>query len=167
MARCGLGLRSSTATAKLSGELRRCEPDAIAEARRAIDLDPAAFTGRWGLVWALAASGRDADALEAAEPALRMSGRGSRILAEVAASHSRLGDRAAAEQIFQEISARAQTSYVGWAEQGAIAASAGRLDEARRLVRLGIEARDSFLAFPTLSRVESVPRRSGREPDAR
>jgi serine/threonine protein kinase/tetratricopeptide (TPR) repeat protein len=123
--------------------------DAIAEARRAIELDPAAFTGRWGLVWALAASGRDADALEAAEPALRMSGRGSRILAEVAASHSRLGDRDAAEQIFQEISGRARTTYVGWAEQGAIAASAGRLDEARALVRLGIEARDSFLAFET------------------
>ena len=123
--------------------------DAIAEARRAIELDPAAFTGRWGLVWALAASGRDAEALEAAEPALRMSGRGSRILAEVAASHSRLGDRDAAEQIFQEITGRARTTYVGWAEQGAIAASAGRLDEARALVRLGIEARDSFLAFET------------------
>ncbi|MEP7345680.1 MAG: protein kinase [Gemmatimonadaceae bacterium] len=123
--------------------------DSIAEARRAIELDPAAFTGRWTLVWALAAAGRDVEALEAAEPALLMSRRGPRILAEVAAAHSRLGNRDAAEQLFQEITERARTTYVGWSEQGAIAASAGRLDEARALVARGIEARESFLAFET------------------
>lgn len=123
--------------------------EAVAEAKRAIELDPAAFTGRWTLVWTLAGMGRDAEALEAAEPALQMSRRGSRILAEVAASHSRLGNRDAAEQIFREITERARTTYVGWSEQGAIAASAGRLHEARSLVARGIEARESYLAFPT------------------
>ncbi len=123
--------------------------EAVAEAKHAIELDPAAFTGRWTLVWTLAAMGRDAEALEAAEPALQMSRRGSRILAEVAASHSRLGNRDAAEHIFREITERARTTYVGWSEQGAIAASAGRLDEARALVARGIEARESYLAFPT------------------
>lgn len=123
--------------------------EAIAEATRAIELDPAAFTGRWALVWALAAAGRDADALDAAEQALLMSGRNPRILAEVAACHWRLGNQEAAEQVFQEITLRAQISYVGWSEQAAIAAAAGRLDEARELVRRGIEARDAFLAFET------------------
>ena len=123
--------------------------DAIAEARRAVELDPAAFTGRWALVWAFAAAARDAEALEAAEPALLMSRRGPRILAEVAAAHSRLGNRDAAEQVFNEITQRARTMYVGWSEQGAIAASAGRLEEARALVARGIEARDSYLAFET------------------
>jgi serine/threonine-protein kinase len=123
--------------------------EAVAEAKHAIELDPAAFTGRWTLVWTLAAMGRDAEALEAAEPALQMSRRGARILAEVAASHSRLGNRDAAEHIFREITERARTTYVGWSEQGAIAASAGRLDEARALVARGIEARESYLAFPT------------------
>src|SRR6185503_6679490 len=33
-------------------------PEAVAEARRAIELDPAAFTGRWSLVWALAGAER-------------------------------------------------------------------------------------------------------------
>jgi serine/threonine-protein kinase len=121
--------------------------EAVAEARHAIELDPAAFTGRWSLVWTLAAANRDIEALEAAEPALLMSGRGPRILAEIAASHSRMGNRDAAEKIYQEIMQRAQTTYVGWSEQGAIAASAGRLEEARALVARGIEARDSYLAF--------------------
>jgi Flp pilus assembly protein TadD len=98
-------------------------------------------------VWTLAAANRDIEALEAAEPALLMSGRGPRILAEIAASHSRMGNRDAAEKIYQEIMQRAQTTYVGWSEQGAIAASAGRLEEARALVARGIEARDSYLAF--------------------
>jgi tetratricopeptide (TPR) repeat protein len=121
--------------------------DAVAAARHAIDLDPAAFTGRWALVWALAASGRDAEALAAAEPALLMSRRGSRVLAEVAACHSRLGNRDAAQLVYQEIMDRARTSYVGWSEQAAIAASAGQIEEARRLLVRGIEARESYVSF--------------------
>jgi tetratricopeptide (TPR) repeat protein len=134
--------------------------DAIAQAKHAIELDPAAFTGRWSLVWALAAAGRNADAIDAAEPALLMSGRGPRILAEIAAAHSRLGNRDAAEQVFQEVTERARTTYVGWSEQGAIAASAGRIDEARALVTRGIAARESFLAF------ESCPAWSPLRADA-
>ena len=42
---------------------------------------------------------------------------------------------------------RARTSYVGWSEQAAIAASAGRIDSARGLLRRGIEARESYLSF--------------------
>jgi serine/threonine protein kinase/tetratricopeptide (TPR) repeat protein len=122
---------------------------AVALAHHAIDLDPAAFTGRWALVWALAAAGRDLEALEAAEPALTMSRRGVRVLCEMAASHSRLGNTEAAESLYQEVLARARTSYVGWAEQAAIAASAGRMKEAHALLRRGIEARDSYLSFET------------------
>ncbi|HVF16024.1 MAG TPA: protein kinase, partial [Steroidobacteraceae bacterium] len=74
--------------------------EAVRLARHAIDLDPAAFTGRWALVWTLAAAGRDQEALDAAEPALTMSGRGVRILCEMAASHARLGKREAAELLY-------------------------------------------------------------------
>ena len=121
--------------------------DAVAKAQRAIALDPAVFTGHWSLVWALGAAGRDREALEAAEPALRMSNRGPRVLAEVAAAHARLREVDRAEQVWQEIAARAAAGYVGWAEQGAIAASAGRVEEARALLARGIEARDSYLAW--------------------
>jgi hypothetical protein len=78
-----------------------------------------------------------------------MSRRGSRILAEMAASHWRMGNLDAASQLYQEITDRARTTYVGWAEQGAIAAADGQIDTARELVARGIEARDSFLAFET------------------
>lgn len=121
--------------------------EAVRLARHAIDLDPAAFTGRWALVWTLAAAGRDVEALQAAEPALAMSGRGVRILCEMAASHARLANREGAEALYEEVSVRARTSYVGWSEQAAIAASAGRITIARDLLRRGIEARESYLTF--------------------
>ena len=121
--------------------------EAVRLARHAIDLDPAAFTGRWALVWTLAAAGRDAEALDAANPALAMSGRGLRILCEMAASHARLGNRAAAESLYEEVVVRRRTGYVGWSEQAAIAASAGRIADARDLLRRGIEARESYLSF--------------------
>jgi hypothetical protein len=41
----------------------------------------------------------------------------------------------------------ARSSYVGWSEQAAIAASPGRIAEARDLLRRGIEARESYLGF--------------------
>jgi serine/threonine-protein kinase len=120
---------------------------AVRLARHAIDLDPAAFTGRWALVWTLAAAGRDVEALEAAEPALTLSRRGVRILCEMAASHARLGNQEAAESLHEEVVVRARTSYVGWSEQAAIAASAGHIGVARDLLRRGIEARESYIGF--------------------
>jgi Flp pilus assembly protein TadD len=99
------------------------------------------------MVWTLAAAGRDLEALDAAEPALMMSRRGVRILCEMAAAHCRLGNTAAAEALHQEVQQRAGTEYVGWSEQAAIAASAGRMLEARELLRRGIAARDSYLGF--------------------
>ena len=87
------------------------------------------------------------EALVAAEPALTMSGRGVRILAEMAASHARLGNRKAAESLYEEVLVRSRTSYVGWSEQAAIAASAGRIADARDLLRRGVEARESYLSF--------------------
>lgn len=121
--------------------------EAVRLARHAIDLDPGAFTGRWALVWTLAAAGRDEEALAAAEPALAMSGRGVRILCEMAASHARLGNREAAESLYDEVLVRARTSYVGWSEQAAIAASAGRIADARDRLQRGIDAREPYLGF--------------------
>lgn len=61
--------------------------------------------------WTLAAAGADAEAIGAAEPALRMSRRSAPILCELAASHARLGYRAAAEAIHEEIRERARSTY--------------------------------------------------------
>jgi serine/threonine-protein kinase len=121
--------------------------EALAAAREAVALDPDHFTARWTLVLTLAGLARHDEALAAAEPALLMSGRNPRILAEVAAVHAARGDRDAAEAVHQEVQGRARTGYIGLAEQGAIAAAAGHLEEARRLVEKAVEARDLFLLF--------------------
>ena len=60
---------------------------------------------------------------------------------------TRLGNRAAAESLYEEVVVRRRTGYVGWSEQAAIAASAGHLDDARDLLRRGIDARESYLSF--------------------
>jgi serine/threonine-protein kinase len=121
--------------------------EALRAAGEAIDLDPAAFTGHWTMVWILAAADRSADGLAAAEPALRMSGRSPLILVELAAIHAQTGDRVAAEAIHQELQARARTGYISPSILGAAAAAAGHRDQARSLVARGIEARDTALLF--------------------
>ena len=124
---------------------RHAEATIIAE--QALVLDPDNFTAHWTQVIALGGSQRYEEALAAAEPALAMSGRSPRILIEMAAVHAARGDRSAADLIYQELRTRAQASYIGHAELAAAAASAGRLDEARRLVAQAIELRDTGLTF--------------------
>ena len=76
-----------------------------------------------------------------------MSGRHARILAELAAMHARRGDLDTAHTIWEEVRERARTSHVGTAEQATIAASAGELSEARRLLAKAIAERDPYLGF--------------------
>jgi len=121
--------------------------DGVARARQAVALDRDNFTAWWALIWTLSASGLYDDALREAEPALMMSGRAPRLLAEVAAIHTARGDAAAAEAVYQELRGRARTAYVGWSEQAVMAASAGHLEEARQLLAKGIEARDPYVPF--------------------
>ena len=99
------------------------------------------------LVLTLTAAGRFDEAVAAAEPALAMSGRNPRILTELAAICSARGDRAGAQAIYDELRTRAASSFIGQAEQAAVAASAGHLDEARELAVQAIAARDTYLVF--------------------
>jgi TolB-like protein len=121
--------------------------EAAATAYQAVALDRENFTAKWVLVFALAACRRYDECLAAAEPALSISGRNPRILTEIAAVHAARGNREDAETIYQELRNRAASAYVGFSEQGAAAASAGRLEEARALVRQGIDGHEPFLAF--------------------
>jgi serine/threonine-protein kinase len=121
--------------------------DAVAFAERAVSMDPDNFTAHWTLVLTLAWNSRDEDAERAAVPALAMSGRHPRVLAEVAAIHFSRRQTSAAEAIYLELRERACAQYVGLAEQAAVAASAAHLEEARSLIRGAIEARDPYLRF--------------------
>jgi TolB-like protein/Flp pilus assembly protein TadD len=122
-------------------------PDAIAAAERAMVMDESNFTARWSLVVALAWAGRDEEAQRAAVPALAMSGRHPRILAELAAIHGAHGDSQRAESIHVELTDRARAGHIGLAERAAVAASSGHIEEARRLVAEAIAARDPYLRF--------------------
>ena len=119
--------------------------DALATARRAVELDANNFAAQWTLVMALAALKRPVEAISAATNALPMSGRHTWLLAEIAAAHAALGDAAAAQVIHVELQQRSEVSHVGWAERAAVAASAGYIDEARAWAQKAFDARDLFL----------------------
>jgi serine/threonine-protein kinase len=122
--------------------------DAVRVAERAVRTDANNFTAQWALVTSLAMDGRDAEARHSAlTSALPMSGRNSRVLAELAAVHSRLGERDAAAAIYQELERRAQNAYIGFAERAAVAAAAGQFTQARALVEQAIVERDTYLVF--------------------
>lgn len=121
--------------------------DAILRAERAVAMDPENFAAHWSLVVTLAWNGRDGEALRAAVPALAMSGRHPRVLSEVAAIHAMRGEISAAETIHHELGERAHVQHIGLAEQAAVAASAGKLDAARRLIGEALAARDPYLRF--------------------
>lgn len=121
--------------------------EAVDGAERALALDPENFTAHWTRVVTMAWSGRDEDAKRAAGPALAMSGRHPRVLAELAAIYGKQGDRQGADAIYVELDERASTQYVGLAERATVAASAGHEDAARRLTTEALAARDPYLRF--------------------
>jgi serine/threonine-protein kinase len=121
--------------------------EAIAEGRHAVALDPVNFTANWSLLNALGQGGRHDEVLARADGILAMSGRNLIIVGIVAATHAARGERAAAERMHEEVGTRARTQYVSWSQQAMVAASAGRLEEARHLVRRAIAARESALVF--------------------
>ena len=128
--------------------------DAIALARHAVALDSENFLAHWSVVVSLAALARFDEAIIAADAALLMSGRHPWILAELAGIHAARGaegDGASAEAVYQELRDRAQSTYIGCAEQSAAAASAGHLAEARALVQKAIDAREVYVLYWKLS----------------
>jgi serine/threonine protein kinase len=121
-------------------------PDAVDLAMRAVAMDAGNFTAHWTLVVTLAWIGRDEDARRAAVPALAMSGRHPRVLAELAAIAGARGETDA-EALHSELRDRAANGHVGFAERAAVAASAGHRNEARQLLAAAITARDPYLRF--------------------
>jgi len=121
--------------------------DALGEARHAVSLDPHAFTGHWALVWTLSMLGRDDDAMAAAHEALQMSGRNTRILAEMAAIHARRGEASAIEAILDELRQRATSGFIEWSLLGSVYAAQGDMPKARELVARGISEHETYFEF--------------------
>jgi TolB-like protein/Tfp pilus assembly protein PilF len=123
------------------------EAEAVASAKRAIELDSNNFTAHWALNSALARFGHDDLVLEAAVPALAMSGRHTMILAPMAAIYADRGQTDKAELIRAELEERAATGFIGDGARAAVAAAAGRWSEARSLLAKAIDGHDPFLTF--------------------
>jgi serine/threonine-protein kinase len=121
--------------------------EGLAESRRAVALDPANFTSRWALLNALAELGRHDELEQESEAALAMSGRHPVLLGILAASRAARSDREGAEAVHQEVSGRARTQYVSWSQQAVIAASAGRVGEARPLMVRAVAEREPGFVF--------------------
>ena len=121
--------------------------DALDAARASVELDHNAFTRRWALVWVLSALDRNDEAIAATTDALAMSGRHPRILSELAAIHARRGERDVVRGILAELEDRASKSFVEHTVLGSVRACLGEMEEARRLVALGIEQHEIWWQF--------------------
>ena len=120
---------------------------AIANARHGIELDANNFTAHWVHCSALAACGRDDEALAAAAPALAMSGRHPAILALIAAVHSRREEIHLAGAIRVELEERATSGFISNALRATVAAAASAWPDARALLARAIDERDPQIAF--------------------
>jgi serine/threonine-protein kinase len=122
-------------------------PEAIAEAERAIALDPGAYVGYWMLQNAAGWAGDLPRALAAAESALAMSGRHPWSLASLAVGYWRAGEREHAEAIYSELCARSRVSRVQPSSLAIAAGAAGRLDEGLVGLLQALDERDPFAVF--------------------
>ena len=119
--------------------------EALAEARRATEIDPDGFMGRWLMVEAAYWAGDYAAAIAAAEPVLLMSGRHPWALASLALTFAAAGDLEAAEGVRAELVARGRTGYVQPFWMATAALATGRVEEALALARRSVAEHDPIV----------------------
>jgi len=111
----------------------------IAEAQRAVELDPESFVARWASVEVYAHAKEYSKVISAAEPALQMSGRNPMVLGIYAIAQSHIGNRQIAEAVYAELTARRNTEYIQPFWMTAVAAASGRMDEAMIIAKQAVE----------------------------
>jgi serine/threonine protein kinase/cytochrome c-type biogenesis protein CcmH/NrfG len=114
----------------------------IAEAQRAVELDPESFIARWAMVEVYARSKDYAKVVAAAEPALQMSGRNPMVLATYGIAQSHIGNQHATEAVYAELSARQNTEYIQPFWMASVAAASGRVDQAMKIAKQAVEERN-------------------------
>lgn len=121
--------------------------EALAEARRAVQLDPDGFVGRWLTVEAAMWAKDTEAAIQAAEPAFLMSGRHPWILASLALAHAGAGHDEVAAAIRAELEARGKTGFVQpfWLATAALAT--GDDEAAVTRVSQSVAVRDPVVFF--------------------
>ncbi len=120
--------------------------EAETESRRAVELDPDAFLGRWLLVEVAMWTGAYDRAIAAAAPALLM-GRHPWVLASLGLAYAGAGNKAAAEAVYAELQARAGMGFVQpfWLATAALATD--RRDEAVAMVERSVAEHDPIVGW--------------------
>jgi serine/threonine-protein kinase len=121
--------------------------EATTVARRALELDPASFYATWSLVHALNVGGDLATAFAETEKAIARFGRHSWLMMGWSAGLRRAGRHELADALYQELEARARTTYVQPFTRAAAALAANRLDDAARLFNEAVDVNDPLIAL--------------------
>ena len=123
---------------------RRYE-EAVDAARQARQLDPASFYATWSLIHALNVGGDLELAFTETEQAIARFGRHSWLMMGWAIGLRRAGRYEVADALYQELEARARTSYVQPMTRASAAFGANRIDDAVRLLNDALEIGDPLL----------------------
>jgi tetratricopeptide (TPR) repeat protein len=115
-------------------------------AQETLRIDPDSFLGRWAQLAALNSLGRLAEAAEAGELTLRMSGRAPWVMGALARTYAASGKHGAAEALYMELKWRSKIEYVAPHVLGWAAWAVGAHDEAINLQREAVAVSDpSFI----------------------
>ncbi len=139
--------------------------DALAEARRATELDPESVVAWWHLQSILGWSGDHAAAVHAGETALALYPGFAWAEGTLAAEYGRVGDFAAAEAIYRRMLARASNRYVQGSWLAVAASGCDRMEEAVEHVRRAIRDRDCM--WPSILKVWDDLEKVRRRPEYR
>jgi tetratricopeptide (TPR) repeat protein len=142
----------------LSIDADKCVDMALAT----FQIDPDSYLGRWAHITGLNLLGRFAEAAEIGERALIMFGRPLWMMASLARSYARLGERTKSEALYMELRWRAKREYVDPLFLGIAACAAGEQDEAIRLAQeahtIGAPTLTGAKYWPDLAELRQDPR---------
>ena len=132
------------------------------EARRACDLDPAAFAPRFALALSLTWARETDEGLKVVENAMEQFGRHPWFLQVLTGLYMQRGDRVRAEAVHAELEARAVTSRISFYTRAVSALYLGRVDEAVAHALRSAEERDAlgpiWYRWPDLGPLQAHPR---------
>jgi TolB-like protein len=121
--------------------------DSIAEAQRAMTVDPDSFFGHWNLMRGYAWAGRNEEAIQEAPALCGMSGRHHWAVGLLGWTYARAGRVAGAEACYNELEARSRHEFVAPSWLSVVAAAANRADESFRWAERAVAERDPLILW--------------------
>jgi len=129
--------------AYLSGDHAR----ELEESRKAVELDPNHFLGRWCLGLALQHLGRHREAVSEHRKAVRLSGHSALMKAVLARSLALAGQKAEARKLLGELERQARESRAGSYANATVHLALGDAEKALACLEAATEERDPWLVW--------------------